>query len=114
MCKFCDNLEYKEITIPSRTTGADHNVCEIASPQVIEIDGEIYKSGSECEGCYGCAKENNYWQITICNNDIVDLHYYNKVRDFIIDQYSARFCINFCPMCGKRISKELHEDLKFW
>ncbi len=113
MCKFCDDLEYKNITIPGRTTSAEDNVCETASPDIVYIDGETYHCGSKCEDCFGCIEENSNFSITAWD-DVLCLNYYHKVRDLIIAPSSCRFSINYCPMCGKRISKELHEELVFW
>jgi len=113
VCKYCDNLEYRSIKIPNRANTADDNVCEIASPEIVEIDGEKYNAGSKCEGCYGCTDENSYWYITTWE-DIISLNYYHKVRDLIIAPCSCRFAINFCPMCGKRILEKIHGELIFW
>ena len=114
MCKFCDNLEYRTITIPNRTNMADDNVCEFASPEIIDIDGEKITYGVNCADCRGCADENSYFSITTWEDNMC-LNYYHKVRDVIIAPVGARFNFNYCPMCGKRISKELHSDeLNFW
>jgi hypothetical protein len=102
MCKFCDDLDYKTITIPSRTSTADDNVCEFV----------VNENCNECN--HGCADENNYFSITTWEDNIC-LNYYHKVKDLIIAPISARFSINYCPMCGKKISKEMNsEELKFW
>lgn len=102
MCKFCDNLEYKEIKIPNRTTLADDNICE-------------FVVNNQCSKCNsGCADKNNYFSITTWNDNIC-INYYHKVNNLVIAPISARFSINFCPMCGKRISKKMNSDeLKFW
>lgn len=113
MCKFCDNLEYKDITIPNRTNMADDNVCEIASPDIENIDGKEYNCGSNCKDCYGCMDENNHFVVSSFDDNI-DISYYHKIKDLTIAPVSARFSINFCPICGRRISKVYHEDLKFW
>ena len=57
MCKFCDDLEYRSYMVSQRTTSADDNVCEIASPWVTS-DGEVVDYISDCSDCRGCAKEN--------------------------------------------------------
>lgn len=102
MCKFCDNLEYRDIKIDTRTSLADDNVCEF----IVQNDCE------QCEN--GCSSDNNYFSITMWEDNL-HLNYYHKIRDLIIAPISMRFSINFCPMCGKRISKELHSDeLNFW
>jgi len=105
MCKFCDNLRYKEIKVPSKTSLADDNVCEFASPSEY---GDF-----ECKNCGGCSDDNHFFSITSWD-DNMQLSYYHKIKEVIIAPVSTRFNFNFCPMCGKRISKELHEDLKFW
>jgi len=101
MCEFCDNLEYKSITIPVRTSMADDNVCEVVT-------------GDDCSKCnHGCADENNYFEITTWEDNL-SLSYCHKIGKLTIYPVSTRFNINFCPMCGKRISEKLHEELKFW
>ena len=101
MCKFCDNLEYKTITIPPRTTMADDNTCELLMDD-------------DCPKCEGCKDENNYFEITTWEDNL-SLSYFHQIGDLIIYPVSTRFSINFCPMCGKRISTEFYyEELKFW
>lgn len=106
MCKFCDNLEYKEVVVPNRTSLADDNICDFASPS---LSGYSY----DCESCYGCAKENNYFSITTWDNSLC-LNYYHKIKDVIIAPISARFCINYCPMCGRKITDNINSELTFW
>lgn len=113
MCKFCDSLEYKTITIPNRTNMADDNICEFTSPDIIDIDGEKFSNGVECKGCEGCSDENSYFSIDTWEDNMC-LNYFRKIRDVVIAPVSARFSINYCPMCGKRISEKLNEELSFW
>lgn len=118
MCKYCDSLkEYKTITIPIRTSMADNNICEFARPDLVVIDEiteETANMGCNCKGCLGCAEENNYFSVDFWNDDMC-INYYHKIDEVIIAPVSARFSINYCPMCGKKINDgELIEELKFW
>lgn len=105
MCDFCNDLKYKEIIIPMRTTLAEDNICKFVSPNEFNID-------YDCSDCKGCADENNYFSIT-AQEDTISINYYHKIRDVIIAPISARLSFNYCPMCGKRIS-EKDNKLKFW
>lgn len=101
MCKFCDNLKWREINIPIRTSMADDNICEIMMD-------------SNCDECnHGCADKNHYFSITTWEDNL-SLNYYHKIGELIIYPVSARFSINFCPMCGKRIAEKINEELRFW
>lgn len=105
MCDFCEGLSYKELKIPIRTSLPDDNVCEIGSP-------DKYNIGFSCDGCKGCSDENNHFSVTV-HEDTLSIGYYHKIRKLTIAPISSRFNINYCPMCGNRISENDHE-LKFW
>ena len=106
MCEFCDSLEYKEVIIPNRTSLADDNICDFASP-----DESGYNHS--CKDCYGCSEENNYFSITTWDDNLY-LNYYHKIKDVIIAPISARFSINYCPMCGRKITENINNELTFW
>lgn len=104
MCKFCDNVsEYRSIKIPTRTTMGDDNICELVMD-------------NNCTNCSGCADDNNYFELEISSiRNCIEIQYYHKMGNIIIAPVSSRFCINYCPMCGKQVSKGLPSDeLKFW
>jgi len=72
MCEFCDNLEYKSITVPVRTSMADDNVCEVIT-------------GDDCSKCnHGCADENNYFEITTWEDNL-SLSYCHKIGKLTMD-----------------------------
>jgi len=101
MCNFCDDLKYREIIIPMRTSMADDNVCEM----IVNDD---------CEKCnHGCADENHYFSITTWEDNLC-LNYFHKIGELIIAPVSTRFSINFCPMCGKQITEKINDKLGFW
>jgi hypothetical protein len=106
MCQFCDNLKYQIIKVPIRTSLADDNVCEFASP---DESGTSY----DCNDCDGCKEENNYFSITMWDNNLC-LSYYHKIKNIIIAPESARFSINYCPMCSKKITDDITHELIFW
>jgi len=106
MCKYCDSLEYKNIIVPIRTSMSDDNICD-------KVHADKF-GNADCSNCEGCRDENQYFKIASFNDNL-DISYYHKIGDVVIAPVSCRFSINFCPMCGKRISKEFYyEDLKFW
>lgn len=113
MCNFCDG-KIIEIKIPRRTSYAEDNVCEQLSP-------DESKTCYDCVGCNGCADQNNYFSInyikdTVGDGNIVDLSYYHKIRNTIIQPISARFEFKYCPFCGKKLTdREIDvNDMKFW
>ena len=108
MCKYCDDLSDREIKIPIRTAMADDNICELASPD----ENHIFY---DCKNCNGCSDENQYFSINIWEDNLC-FSYFHKIRDIIIAPISARFNINYCPMCCKRISNKKNDsdELKFW
>lgn len=112
MCKFCDE-DYTQLTIPMRTSFADDNVCDLLSP-----DGSGYTH--DCNGCYGCADENNFFKLYFHRCDgsenIISLSYYHKVREGIIAPISARFEFSYCPFCGRKISDNDIDagNINFW
>jgi len=100
MCWFCEKVKYNNIQIPINTTGADDNVCELIT-------------SDDCENCHGCADENNHFNLILIE-DVLEICYYHKIKELTVNPYSARFNINYCPFCGDKISKEHHDELKFW
>lgn len=106
MCDFCKDLNYREIKISIRTTLADDNICDFVSP-------DEYGINHSCEDCDGCLEDNNYFSITTWEDNLY-IKYYHKIKDVVIAPISARFKINFCPMCGKKISDNDNERLVFW
>jgi hypothetical protein len=97
MCGFCQALENesKEITWHVRSVYADDNVCE-------------YINGYDTKVAF---KLNSY------NHDgkiIVGVEYRQEInsRDnekIIISPFSEMIQFNFCPICGKQISKEIKD-----
>ena len=110
MCKFCDDLKnYKKYKIPIRNTYANDNTCEFVSPENYK-DGCFYKDGisfrgiMNCEDCDGCKDDNYLFYLNSCNN-YISIDFYHKIKDLTIAPCSESLVINFCPWCGKKISK---------
>lgn len=109
MCKFCDDLSWREYRIMLRNFGADDNVCEIISQlhdcydnSPIYEDGICYSGTVNCEDCNGCADENLYFSLRTYENNI-GFDFYHKIRELTISPSSEMIQFNFCPWCGKQI-----------
>ena len=92
--------------MPKRTTVSHENVGDFEAP-------DKYNVNHDCKDRKGCAKENNYFSITSWEDNLC-LNYYHKIKDLTIAPISARFSINYCPMCGKKISDTTNDELEFW
>ena len=103
MCKFCDNLDWRNYKVSYRNNSSDDNMCEYVSPEVM-IDGE--RIGSDCSHCDGCKRENILFSLHTYSNRI-GINFYRKIKGLTIDQHSEMFTFNFCPWCGKQLTEEL-------
>lgn len=106
MCKFCDNLEWRTYLVPQRTEDACDNLCEVMTAKLENIDGEVFSLRSDCENCNGCAPGNMGFAMHTYGNRI-GFDYRHRIKELIIGRNSEMFDINFCPWCGKRLSKEM-------
>lgn len=106
MCKFCDDLEWREYKIPYRTCSADDNRCEYGSPDIVNDGENEYILGSTCEDCSGCAEDNLYFSIRTYQNRI-GLDFTHRIKNLIIEPCSEMVDINFCPWCCKQLNDEL-------
>jgi len=106
MCKFCDDLKWREYKIPYRTCSADDNRCEYGSPDIVNDGENEYILGSTCEDCSGCAEDNLYFSIRTYQNRI-GLDFTHRIKNLIIEPCSEMVDINFCPWCGKQLNDEL-------
>lgn len=93
--------------ISQRTTSADDNVCEIASPWVTD-EGEVVDYISDCSDCKGCAKDNKHFMLSSWEN-YISLGYVHEIKKLIIRPYSEAVQINYCPWCGRKLVDELVE-----
>lgn len=101
MCKFCGNLEYRNYIVPYRTNSADDNQCEFGSPMFYD---DILLD-SDCSDCNGCATKNCHFGLTAWDN-FLQLFYVRRIKNLIIEPYSERIQINFCPWCGRSLTDE--------
>lgn len=104
MCKFCDSLEWRTYKIPYRTCSADDNRCDYGSPDILDDGEEQYYMGHNCKDCYGCAEENLNFSIRTYE-DYIGMDFTHRIRDLIIEPSSEMIKINFCPWCGRDLSK---------
>ena len=106
MCKFCDTLkEGKDIELFYRTCSSLDNFCE-------------YVNGNDCSLCNECSTKFIIHPISGRNKDemYVNIKFKDKAtninkEDVVIDKNSECFNIIYCPMCGKKLSKEGFENL---
>ena len=104
MCTFCENkTNYKELSWLMRNTGADDNICEFVKEM-------------NCDICDGCSDEASFQLITInIDKDFyIGTSFYQKIKSsngeyVVINPFSEKIHINFCPFCGKNISEKLIE-----
>lgn len=102
MCKFCDDIKWREYYVDMRNTDACDNLCEIMSSKLENIDGELYNLGVDCGDCDGCAKS-GFKLFTYDNR--IGFSYNQKIKQLHIGRNSEMFDVNFCPWCGKRINQ---------
>lgn len=102
MCKFCDDLTWRQYRIPYRNCMADDNSCDYGSPNV----NNGYFCGRTCENCDGCADENLYFSIRTYDNNI-GFDFSHRIKELVIEPSSEMVQINFCPWCGKKLSDEI-------
>ena len=100
MCKFCENLTNdSEISWLLRNTGADDNICDYENV--------------DCDECSGCSNmEFGIQGYDIKGNAHVAISFYQKVllfteNEIVIHPYSETIQFNYCPFCGKQISKDV-------
>ena len=101
MCDFCSNIKNrnKEIIWLVRSTYADDNVCE-------------YVNNKNCENCKGCNMHFKLSGYEYDGNTYVGVEYCqvitpNNSEDVIIRPFSESVQFNYCPFCGKQISKNI-------
>lgn len=97
MCEFCDTLKQeKEMKWYKRNTSSLDNSCEFVN------DGD-------CGMCDRCDHRFAIKGLSLDDDVYVKLSYYQKVYgaegDMIVDTYSESMLWVYCPICGKRLSK---------
>lgn len=108
MCEFCDSLtdNTKKITWQVRSTYADDNICEFVNDENCDV----------CEGCKMWFKIDGY---DYDGNAFIGITYNQELtstdgKQVIIRPFSESIQFNFCPICGKQISKEVKEFEKYY
>jgi len=106
MCDFCENItnDNKEISWSVRSTYADDNICD-------------FVNGSSCTACDGCIMSFKLDGYTIDENTYVGVSYTQEITSSsgekaIIRPFSETAQFNFCPFCGKQISKTINDFSK--
>lgn len=108
MCKFCDDLKWREYKVMQRSDDACDNLCEIMTAKLENIDGEVFSLGSDCSDCDGC-KDYGFKLFTY--NNRIGFSYRQNIKQLHIGKNSEMLDINYCPWCGKRLNNEV--DVKF-
>lgn len=99
MCKFCESIvdNTKDILLTSRSRLLEDNTCEIIAEDNCD----------NCDdGCYEYFKLNGYKSR---GNIYINIDYYKNIRKVIIAPCSESLHINYCPYCGKQISKDIKD-----
>jgi hypothetical protein len=104
MCRFCDNIidKTKEIIWNVRSTYADDNICE-------------FVNGNDCGSCDKCEMYFKLDSYELNGNINVGMQYNQKIttpdgKDVIIRPFSEMLQFNYCPFCGKQISKDIQNN----
>lgn len=106
MCKFCDNLDWREYSVAYRSEFADDNFCELASPVFYKNEfGEMEVIDTDCGNCNGC-QQTDIFRLIACDTRI-GFQFRRDANNVHIGQFSEMFHINYCPFCGKQISKDI-------
>ena len=107
MCKFCDQLNWREYAVPQRNCMDTDNVCQCLSWGRIDGSDEThsYAPVSCPENCCGCADENHYFKLFTYENRM-GFSYHFKAENIGIDRNSEMLTFNFCPWCGKQLSEQ--------
>ena len=100
MCKFCDNILKNRYILEQRSTYAEDNTCEFVNNSNCDL----------CEDCNSCFEMFTYGY----DNDIfIQIGYRQKVDSedgsLIIHPFSESIQWNYCPFCGKQISKNIFD-----
>lgn len=108
MCEFCDNITNrdKEIRWLVRSTYAEDNICEFAN-------------GHNCDDCNDCNMKFVLSGYTYNDNVMVGIDYEHRLKtykgkDVIIHPFSESMQFNYCPICGKQISKHIRDFEKYY
>jgi len=102
MCEFCESLmdKEKEIIWSVRSIMANDNICEFVNE-------------NNCESCGGCEMYFTLSGVKYEDGEVyVDIAYTQKLKskygkEVIIRPFSEGIQWNFCPICGKQISKAI-------
>jgi len=109
MCEFCENITNrdKEIIWNVRSTYADDNICEFVNDNNCSV----------CEGCFMHFKLSGYKSY---DEDIyVGVEYNQELtssdgKKVYVRPFSETIQFNYCPICGKQISKNIKEFGKYY
>lgn len=104
MCKFCDELikEYNKIHWLTRSVYADNNICE-------------FVNNYDCELCDECTMDFTISSYNINGDTYVGLEYHQHLmsknnKEVIIFPFTESMQWNYCPICGKQISKNINKS----
>jgi len=105
MCEFCDvisNTEFKDSTIhwSVRSTMADENLEDILNEK---LDYQSFHTTHYGFGMYGYKDDKGNVSVALeYRQELTNYH-----QEVIISPFSEMVQFNFCPMCGKQISKDI-------
>lgn len=98
MCKFCESIMNKDKTMvwESRNRYADDNFCE----KVLD---------DSCDNCSECTEKFILRSYNYEGNTMLVNEFEKTNGDIKIHLSSESLHINFCPYCGKQISKDIKD-----
>lgn len=107
MCKFCDDLKWRQYSVPARNKMDSDNLCQCLSCGRIDGSEETdsYWPVSCPENCDGCAEGNEHFKLFASDNRI-GLSYAFKATGLQIARNSEMLTINYCPWCGKKLTDQ--------
>lgn len=101
MCTFCESVKdrSKKIIWQVRSTMADNNICE-------------FVNDTTCSMCDACEMYFNIYGYEWSDNTYIGIGYNQKImaknkEEVIIRPFSETQQFNYCPFCGKQISKNI-------
>lgn len=112
MCKFCDTLtsdKHNKINWSIRSVFADDNVQDFLDDKFYE-DGYIETNAHYGFKLVGYSNEGNTFVSVECKQEYTN----NNKNKVVFHPFSEGVQFNFCPICGKQISKDVKKFEEYY